>query len=407
MATEIFRTNPSRLNKMTESPTESEDSEKGTDASRLTPKDFFWDQMVTIMVSAILGLTLLDIVAEFFRATGLQCYTPYNVEIPYANDFTRDRAAFVNSYCYRRLPRGEFFTIFLLAHGILIIAPHFIWSSVFGGNFDHFFGLVGELSRLRNLKTGQYDEKNFEIVRKLEKEYGQKVIYWSYIAKLVVQLLFSLTSFFLGVGYFGNDSFTSSFCCPNECEDSNSTIDTNLNLPNDWPKDLALESNLRCVYPSLQYLLVLRHLDVLLVSLAIVFLLFGIFWCILLHPTGLHHKDVADFVNKSCLTADDYVAKSWRHRLRKRKLWKLWSRSFWTSFLSPEICNDVQFLLMRVFRTDAGLGKVFEEIQIQRGINQLNKEMNELYQMFSLSADFSSRAKVRGKLDRSGDHHHC
>ena len=367
----IFKTDSRRLNEMTEHLPDdlrkSDDSAKGTADSSLTPKDFFWDQMITVLVSAILGLTLLDIIAEFFSATGLQCYTPYNVEIPDANDFTRDRAAYVISYCHQKLPRGEFFTVFLLAHGIAIIAPHFLWSSLFGGKFDHFFGLVRELNRLRNLKTGQYDAKNFEIVRKLEKEYRQNMIYRGYKGKLFMQLLFSLTSFLLGVFFFGNDSFLSTFCCPNRCEDINAT------LPDDWP----LETSLRCVYP-LRYLFVLRNLDVALVGAAIMVLIYGLLsMCMFRYPTELGYGIIANFVNKSCLTADDYVTKPWLRQFPK---------------LSPKICNDVEFLLMKVFHTDAGIGKVFKEILIQREINQLNREMSELLQMFIVSEGVTRRA---------------
>lgn len=338
------------------------DDESAGGSTSLTPKDFFWDRMVTVLVSVILGLTLLDVVAEFFRSTGLQCYTPYNVEIPHTNDFTRDRAAFVNGYCHRYLPRGEFFTVFLLLQGIGIITPHLFWSSLFSGKLEHFFGFVGELNRLRDLTTGQYDAKNFEIVRKLEKDYGRRIIFIGYEAKLCVQLLFSLTSLVFGLFYFTSNTFLSTFCCPNGCGDTNAT------LPLEWPlKNISLY----CVYP-LPYHLVLRNLDVALLSVATVLLMYGLLWCNLRHSTELGHDIIAKFVNKSCLTADDYVTKSWLHQLSRLQL-------------SPRINNDVQFLLTKVFNTNAGFGKVFKDIQIQREINQLNREMSELLQMFVVS----------------------
>lgn len=327
----------------------------------LVPKEFYWDQMVTILVSAILGLSLLDIFAEYFRGSGLQCYTPTPDSLEISPDgFTRDRAGFVNSYCYRSLPRGEYFTVFILAHGLAIIAPHYLWSSLYGGKFGHFFDLVKDLNRLRNPNTGHYDASNFEIVRKLEEEYYRGMIFVTYGVKLLLQFFFSLASFLVVALYFDYKSFSRSFCCPNDCEAANET------LPPDWP----LETNLRCVYSSLQYLLVLRYVDIALVGVTILVLLYGLLWCVFRHSSELGYKAVAKFVINSCLLAENYVPKSW---LRQP--------------FSPSIKNDIDFLLLRLHRTDAGHGKVFKEIQVQKEINHLNKQRHELLQMFLVADD--------------------
>ena len=52
--------------------------EKKEDASStsLRPKDFFWDQFLKYISSAILALTVLNVSVEFFRGGGLKCFSP-------------------------------------------------------------------------------------------------------------------------------------------------------------------------------------------------------------------------------------------------------------------------------------------------------------------------------------------
>ena len=334
-------------------------TERSGGPSPLVPKEFYWDQIVLIIASAILGLSLLDLLAEFFRGTGVQCYSPSVVD---KEMFTRDRAGYVNSYCNQSLPPSEYYTLFILVHGLAIVAPHYLWSSLFGGKFDYFFALVKDLNRLRNLETGRYDANNYEIVRKLEEEYRHKTIYVTYVIKLLLQLLFSLASFVIGLFYFKHEHFSSTFPCPANNSD-------NTTLPDDWPLDTAIY----CVYSSLRYLSLVRYLDIVLVGVAVIVLLYGCFWCFIRHPDELGSKSIAKFVVSSCLLARYYVPKPWL------------SHPF-----SPRVTNDIEFLLMRLYRTDAGHGKVFKEIQIQKEINQRNKEHSELLQMF-LTADSDNR----------------
>ena len=45
-------------------------------ATSLEPKDFFWDQFLKYISSAILALTVLNVSAEFLRGGGVQCFPP-------------------------------------------------------------------------------------------------------------------------------------------------------------------------------------------------------------------------------------------------------------------------------------------------------------------------------------------
>ena len=317
----------------------------------LKPKDFYWDQIVVVVVSAILGLTVLDIAVEFFQRTGVQCYTPASVEMP--DDFTRDRAAFVNSYCSESLPPSEYFPVFILAHGIMIVAPHYLWRSLFGGYFDFFFDLVKDLNRLRNIKTGEYEAQDFEIVKKLEREYRRKSIFYTYILKLGVQFLFALFSFIFGIAFF--HSFSPSFTCPRNADLSREKLAIG------WPLNFTVD----CVYSSLRFLGVIRFVDHALVGIAAVATLVGLVWCFLRHPVELGYRDIAKFVGDSCFLPENYVPKPFRK-----------------SPFQPRIKNDMDFLLLTLFRTDTGHGKVFKEIQIQKEVDIHNKRDHELLQLF-------------------------
>ena len=49
---------------------------KKDEATSLEPKDFFWDQFLKYISSAILALTVLNVSVEFLRGGGVQCFPP-------------------------------------------------------------------------------------------------------------------------------------------------------------------------------------------------------------------------------------------------------------------------------------------------------------------------------------------
>ena len=134
-------------------------------------KEFFWDQFITYLATAIGLLTVLDVSLQFFRSNGgLQCYIPMSI---LQDEVTRDNAAYVNTYCVSSLTWGEYYSVFILIQGILVVAPHYLWASDFSGRFEFFVDLVQQLDRLRDSDTGDYRPKNIEIVKKLEQEFPE------------------------------------------------------------------------------------------------------------------------------------------------------------------------------------------------------------------------------------------
>lgn len=331
-------------------------AEAGEATQQIEQKDFFWDHLLFYIGSAILALTALDISVEFLRGSrGVICFTPYE-----DGNFTRDQAAFVNSYCSQSLPLTEYYPIFIIVQGILLLAPHYLWESLFRGYFDSFFGLVKQLDRLRDPKTGEYADRNINIVNKLEAEFSsnQRRIFIYYILKLVFQLSIALISVALSESVFLD--FSTSFSCPHA------------EIPTDWP----LDSNLTCVFSSLRILSVIRYGDYALIAIGVSANIYGLLWCVSRHVTELGYRDVAKFAFTSGLSPESFVPSSPLKCLHRSCIERV------GAIFSPGIRNDLDFILMRLFRADAGIGQAFKDIQIHNELKHHLDQDHELLHVF-------------------------
>lgn len=346
----------------------------------LYPKDFYWDRIVTILVTGILGLTFVDVVAEFFRqpSSTVLCNTP--------GSFSRDQTAFVNSFCFNSLPSAQYYTLFITVHGLLLIAPHQLWTWLFSGYVEYFFDLAKSLDRLKNSKTGEYDSRNAAIVSKLEREFLTKNrwIFALYKVKLLLQLGIAAGS--LAVTWTVFKDFTVVFQCAQNgsslCNSHRCSFDES------WP------STIECVYIPLQLLSVLRYVDVSLVSILTLVLLYGFAWCYQGHPTELGAEKMALFAFTSCLLPETYVFPSpWSF------IWKRGLRGVVQGLFSPQIKNDLDFLLMQLFQVDSGHGQVFKEIQVSKEYRRLYARDHELLHLFvNLQQDMrAKKARQRRK----------
>ena len=311
----------------------------------IQPKEFFWDQFLKYLATAIALLTLLDFSLQFFRgAGGLLCYIPS--DLLNNSDPTRDQAAFVNTFCLLSLSWSEYFPVFIILQGILLIAPHYLWSALFSGQFDFFYDLVRQLDRLRDSDTGEYRPKNFDVVRKLEKEFlktwKQFGIFQLYVLKLVLQLIVAFSSLVLNLVIFPQSNFEFIFECPKDFDNSS--------VPQGW----SLPSSIQCVYASFRVFSRIQIANYLLLVLAVIIVGCGLFWCFKRHMNALGYKEIALFAFASCLRPDEYIFKA-----------------FLKSPFSPRIGNDLDFLLTRLFRADSGHGQVFKDLQIHKELKRL------------------------------------
>ena len=351
--------------------------------SNVIPKDFYWDQIVFYLVSALLGLSFVDISVEFFRGSSVQCFTPTD-ELSSPN---RDHFAFLNSYCFGSLPNTQFYLIFVLVSALLIIVPHYLWIAYFGKHFDFFFDLLKKLDRLHDPNTGEYDPFNFSCIEKLEERFSRddsnSIFRW-YWMKLVAQFAVSIFTLVFNFLYF--KEFDANFTCKITF---NST---------EWPYSTR---DIPCVYNSLTLLRLLQIAAGVLVGLVIVILLIGFIWCFGRHTTELGAKDIASFCFQSCLLPDKYNFSTRRemfhsyqyfqyrklafldHRLClfnfTLKLPTLKSLKLYIEKLRyPKIQNDLDFLLLRLFFADSGHGRVFRDIQIEKEFKMMIEQDHEL-----------------------------
>jgi len=309
-----------------------EDVGEATREPRAEQKLFFWDSIIFYLASAILGLSVSNIVVDFLRPepNAVACFTPVN--------YSRDQASYVNNFCNRFLPFTENFSLALVAHGVLLLAPHFLWKAYFSARIDFFFNHAAKLETLREGDTGQYPRKNFSVVDYMHREfYERREILIGYIVKLITQCGIAVFSLAVSNALFRD--FEIKFDCPDKDHE---------------PDEIFMRTV--CSYAKLRFVSILRWTDYGLLVLSIATILYGLFWCLARSHPELGHQETSVFCYESCINSKHYRAQK-RYRLK----------------------NDLHFLLVSLFASDAGLGRVFKSIEIADDIShKLSGEMESL-----------------------------
>lgn len=337
--------------------------------SPVQPKEFFWDQFLKYISSSILALTLVNITIAFFQDTSLACFHPPDTASLLPEVRTLDvyeiapgQSNFINKYCIGSIPVTEYFPVYIVVHGFLLVVPHYIWHAVFKGSFDSFFSIVVKIDRLRNSNTGQYNKECFDRVAKLTREFGGKrKIFLSYIAKLLVQFMACVGA--IAVSTVWMRDFAYAFDCPRLLAEEGI-------IPRDWPLNMTVP----CVYTMLRTLRIIRIVDFILTGFAIALTLYGIVWCFIRHPTELGHHQVVKFAFQSGLKPSQYSAPPIIN-IRGMKYLRILNCCLWLFTRRPFILNlrnlffssissDLDFLLLFLFRADASHGRVFKNIQV-------------------------------------------
>ena len=310
-----------------------EKSEKNAESSRhdsvqkdphLEPKLFFWDNIIFYLASAILGLSISNIVVDFVRPepNTVACYTPLNT--------SRDQAIFINNYCNDYLPFSENFTFALVIHGAALLLPYYLWKAYFSARIDFFFTHAAKLETLRDRNTGEYPHKNFSVVDYMHREFHErKDILIGYIIKLVAQTSIVVLAISISAGIFRE--FDIEFDCPKE-------------------RDHRLFPQVTCTYAKLRFISILRWVDYALLIVSFFVLVYGLIWCLWRSHPELGYKSTSQFCYHSCINSKFYKATR-RYRLK----------------------NDLHFLLVSLYATNAGLGRVFRSVQI---VNRIRHELD-------------------------------
>ena len=325
-------------------------TEEESEGTNLKSRDFFWDSVILYLVSVILALSAVDALTEFIRGSGVACYT----EEGGTDD---DLISYINSFCAGSLPLTEYIPAFIFIHGLAIAIPHYLWAANYGGQFDFFFSVVKSFDRFRENETGKYSQKNVNLVRQLElafTTYGRNFIFYLYVGKLFLQLIFAMASLVISVIYF--TEFDVVFRCPKD----NNTDDPF------WP----LTDQATCVFTSLKLLFWIRTVDIFLIVLIVLSIFWALWFCVSGHPTELGAKRVARFSFQSAIQSDFHVPSSWycprcfSHFITYISL----------PFTSPMVSTDLDFMLLKLFRTNAGLGCVFKDVQIDLALQTMIDE---------------------------------
>ena len=288
----------------------------------LDQKLFFWDSIILYLATAILGLSVSNIVVDFLRPepNAVSCFTPFN--------YTRNQADYVNNFCNDFLPFTENFSLALVTHGVLLLIPQFLWKAYFSARIDcFFFSHAAKLETLRERETGEYPHKNFNVVDYMHREFHERRdILIGYIVKLSSQLIIVVLALVISNVLF--QRFGIGFDCFYVEETGSNRFKTT------------------CSYSKLRFVSILRWIDYALLGLTFLTILYGLWWCLLWRHTELGHQDTSLFCYDSCINSKHYKAKK-RYRLT----------------------NDLHFLLVSLFATNAGLGRVFKSVQIANDIS--------------------------------------
>ncbi len=329
-------------------------------------RELFWDKLVLFLSTAIVALTAVDILTELLRGgSNIVCYIPEDLNISESQD------TFIHGFCAQSVPDSQYLPIFVLLHGILIGACHYLWKSSFSNQFGFFFSLSKGLTRIKDETSGSYPSQNLTIVRRLEVEfssYGRKLVFRWYQFKIITQLAIAVASMVISFVVFRD--FNVEFQCPRGDLSESSSI---------WPFP---GMTVNCIFTSLRLFFLVQIVDVLLLSLVIVCLLWGIFWTVTRHPQELSTKDAALFSFTTGLDSAYYTPKS-SFSDPKSFCREFFSRRIFQDiklrFFTPRIRTDLDFFLMLLYRSDSGLAHAFREGQVFME----NKALRELdHQLF-------------------------
>lgn len=312
-------------------------------------RDFFWDKVVLFLSSAIVALTAVDILTELLRGgSSIVCYVPAEFNV------SDGQEAFTNSFCAQSVPDTQYLPIFVLIHGILIAAWHYIWRSSFSADLSLFLSLAGELNKLDDETTGSYPLRNLSIISKLESEfnpYSRRQIFTYYQFKLLAQLVIALISLLSTAFVF--TEFDVNFTCPQQGTDMAT-----------WPFPGQV---VNCIFVSLRLFALVRVFDILLLVFIILALVWGLMWTLWRHPDQLGYRNVALFSFTTGLHSSFFVPRPMllnpaafcRGFFSRRILQELRLR-----FLTPSIATDLDFLLLTLYRTESSLAHSFKEGQV-------------------------------------------
>ncbi len=153
--------------------------------------------------------------------------------------------------------------------------------------------------------------------------------------------------------------------------------------------------NVPCIYTSLRILNLVRYADLGLLVIATLLVIVGLIWCCVRHTKQLGHEDIAKFSFQSCLNPEFHSFPSpvyWPScttatpapapdttattditlefdapapaKSKSKRPWLFRHYPELNHLMRPRIENDINFLVLMLFRADTAHGQIFKSIQV-------------------------------------------
>jgi len=139
-----------------------------------------------------------------------------------------------------------------------------------------------------------------------------------------------------------------------------------------WP----MNNTVQCVFTTLRLLSLIRIADLVLLALVILGFSWALLWSIRPHSAELGSKDIANFSFQTGLLPRFYV-RDFTYFPRDKKLknfmHKVYSFMPWAAWRGPRISSTLDFMLLKLFRTNGGLGYTFRMTKVLQKLRYLNE----------------------------------
>ena len=228
-------------------------------------RNFFWDSFILSIALFISGLSFSSIIAEFFTGeNSVGCFITSD---------NRNHYSFLNSYCYKDVPKIKYFPVIVLSQSALLFAPHYGWKAIFSAKIESFLSHAAKVQILREKDTRKYPYHNYTIVKYLRREFSDSYsISFLYFLKLALQIVSVISFFILNVHLFrdiNNKDIT--FMCKDEDQMFDKLFENE-----------SLDS-VTCTYPRKTLISVLVWIDYVLLVLAGIMVGYGLIWVLRNH----------------------------------------------------------------------------------------------------------------------------
>ena len=304
-------------------------------------KRFVWDAILRYV--AVLGVTLVvvGLGEEFFLERGLACNTP--------NYVTRDQYTFVVIWCSRIVRLVDLLPLLILIQSLCIFGPQEVWEIFVSSSLEQFFSLSPRLKRLRDKRTGSYDVDTARVVRHLFEKYkGKHVLYMSYWAKIILQMVFCYTFLILMFAlYQGGGKFQRDFVCYQVGSLYSQNVNVNFTSSSERFKPFDAD----CTYTTAEAFLPVWIINIVLLFAGTIASTIAVIWLLISHWVELDPTGRSEFYYSMGMNIGDYHPQTSHKRMSK-------------------IRNDLDFLVMLLFNLDRGQGESFYDVQVELNLQE-------------------------------------